>query len=364
MIDAVAYYPIYLFIVTIMSLSVYSRYSHRVYDTGLLNRRSRDNGGMFLLMLFLILFIGFRPQSKVFVDMMNYIENYHTFFENTPFEWNWLTDNLIFDNYLAFVGSQNLGTTFFFVTIAAVYFGCAYWGIRRLFPQDTAIAYLTFLGAFSTFSYGTNGIKAGAAASLFILALSYYRNWKVCIPLLIITLGFHHSMTMPIVAFVLSVLWKNPKHFFWGWFFSLCCAFAHVSFFQELFAGMTDESGAGYLTSGGEDWGGKSGFRLDFVLYSSMPVLVGYYAIYKHKIESRTYSILLKVYLTTNAIWMLCMYASFTNRIAYLSWLLYPIVLIYPFLNEEWGKNKYRIASKVFICHLAFTLFMQIIYYS
>lgn len=363
MIDAVVYSSIYYFVVTIISLFVYSQYLHRTSDTVSFNNK-RGNGGMFLLMLLLILFIGFRPQSYVFVDMMNYIQNYYAFLVNVPFHWDSNTENFLFDNYFAFVGSQNLGTTFFFVTIAAVYFGCAYWGIRRLFPNDTAIAYLTFLGAFSTFSYGTNGIKAGAAASLFILALAYYRNWKVCIPMLVITLGFHHSMTMPIAAFVLAVVWKNPKHFFWGWLFCLLCAFVHFSFFQELFAEFTDESGARYLTSGGEDWGGESGFRLDFVLYSSMPVLVGYYAIYKHKIESRTYSILLKVYLTTNAIWMLCMYASFTNRIAYISLSLYPIVLIYPLLNEDWGINKYRVASKIFIAHLAFTLFMQIVYYS
>ena len=364
MIVASVYNSIYLLIVTILSLFVYSQYSHRNTNIVSINNPKKvNNVGLFLLVIFLILFIGFRPQCYVFVDMMNYIQNYHAFLENVPFNWDANAENFLFDNYFAFVGSQNLGTTFFFVTIAAIYFGCAYWGIRRLFLRDTAIAYLAFLGAFSTFSYGTNGIKAGAAASLFILALSYYRNWKIFIPLLIITLGFHHSMTMPIAAFVLSVLWKNPKHFFWGWLFSLCCALAHVSFFQELFAGLTDESGAAYLTASGTDWGGNNGFRINFVLYSAMPVLVGYYAIFKHKIKSRMYNLLLKVYLTTNAIWMLCMYASFTNRIAYISWSLYPIILIYPLLNEEWGNKKYHVVSKIFIAHLAFTLFMVIVYY-
>ena len=60
---------------------------------------------------------------------------------------------------------------------------------------------------------------------------------------------------------------------------------------------------------------------------------------------------------------MLCMYANFTNRIAYLSWFLYPIVLIYPYLNEDWGVNKYKIFSMVVFLHLSFTLFMSVIYY-
>ena len=126
---------------------------------------------------------------------------------------------------------------------------------------------------------------------------------------------------------------------------------------------MTDDQGAGYLNSVGQDWSGKSGFRIDFVLYSFMPVLVGYYAIFKKQIQSPLYEVLLKVYLLVNGVWMLCMYAAFTNRIAYLSWSLYPILLLYPFLNEEWGENQFQIGAKVFMCHLGFTLFMSFIYY-
>lgn len=362
MIEAKAYSFFYLLLVSIYSIMLYVKYS-RKQETNVFVYKDEPIGKLPIFMAFLILFIGLRPESYVFVDMMNYIETYHAFYENTQFVWDWTTENFIFDNIFAYIGSRNLGTSFFFVIIAAIYFGCAYWGIRRLFPRDTAIAYLTFLSAFSTFSYATNGIKAGAAASLFILALSYYRKWIICVPLLIITLGFHHSMIMPIAAFVLTMLVKNPKQFFWGWLFCLICAVAHVSFFLQLFAGLADEKAASYLNSTNTDWGGKSGFRIDFVLYSAMPVLVGYYAIYKHKIKSKVYDLLLKIYLTTNGIWMLCMYAEFTNRIAYLSWSIYPLVLIFPILEIGWGNRHYKTVANVFFAHLAFTLFMEILYY-
>lgn len=363
MIDAKIYIVVYLLLVSIYSFSIYAEYSRRKNIDATAANRETTIGFLPIFVAFLILFIGLRPESYVFVDMMNYIQYYHLFYENMPFTWDWTTENFIFDNILAFIGSQSLGTTFFFVVIAAIYFGCAYWGIKRLFPRNTTMAYLAFLGAFSTFSYATNGIKAGAAASLFILAVSYYRNLLMCVPLLIVTLGFHHSMTMPIAAFVLALLWKNPKHFFWGWLFCLACAVAHISFFQQLFAGFTDEHGAGYLNSIDTDWGGKTGFRLDFILYSAMPVLVGYYAIYKKKLQSKTYATLLKIYLTTNGVWMLCMYAAFTNRIAYLSWSIYPLVLIYPLLEADWGVRHYVTVARVFMAHLAFTLFMVFVYY-
>ena len=79
---------------------------------------------------------------------------------------------------------------------------------------------------------------------------------------------------------------------------------------------------------------------------------------------SNLYKNLLNLYLCLNGIWMLCMYAAFTNRIAYLSWFLYPIVLVYPFLQEDWGKGRYRTFSMVMLGHLGFTLFMSIVYYA
>ena len=95
-----------------------------------------------------------------------------------------------------------------------------------------------------------------------------------------------------------------------------------------------------------------------------MPVIVGWYALVKKKLQvSDLYKKLLSLYLCLNGVWMLCMYAEFTNRIAYLSWFLYPIVLIYPFLNEQWGRDRYKKFGLVMLGHLGFTLFMNVIYY-
>lgn len=364
MISAASYIPVYYIVVAIISLAVYFRYagvapSYSNVEEGVFPSSSLTVGVMAIAVA---IFIGCRPNSYIFVDMVNTIGNYRAFYEGVPFQWNSDTDNLIYDNFLAWTGSQRLGTEFFFTVIAVIYFGCTYLGVRRLFPNHTALAYLAFLGAFSTFSYATNGVKAGSAAAVFIWAISYYKQWMFCLPLLLLSYGLHHSMLMPVVAFLFSAYWKNTKHFFVGWLFCFVCAAAHITFFQELFAGMTDDTGADYLNAVDSDWGGKSGFRLDFVLYSVMPILIGYYAIYKRNIQSALYEVLLKTYLLTNGVWMLCMYAAFTNRIAYLSWNIYPIVLLFPLLNEEWGEGQYMLAAKVFMLHLAFTLFMTFVY--
>lgn len=363
MIPAVFYQFFYLLFVAIITLVVASKYNVSA-NTTQFNYLEKETS-VWLIVLFMVLFIGFRPLDMLFVDMGHYAEMYMRVYDGIAMNFSLTTDNIIFDNLLAWWGSVRLGYTSFFVFIALIYFGCAYLGIRRLFPTHKLAAYLVFLAAFSTFSYGTNGIKAGAAASIFIWAMGYRDNMKICIPLVLLSWGFHHSMQLPVAAFILTWFYKSPKVYYYTWAFCMLMALMHVGAFASLFASYSDERGAGYLTSvnGGME-GTKGGFRIDFIIYSAIPILIGYIMEMKRKIQvSPLYRDIIHLYICINGIWMLCMYAEFTNRIAYLSWFLYPIVLIYPFLCENWGSDKYMMFGRVMRLHLGFTIFMNMIYY-
>lgn len=55
---------------------------------------------------------------------------------------------------------------------------------------------------------------------------------------------------------------------------------------------------------------------------------------------------------------------SFSNRFAYLSWFLYPIVLAYPcFEMNIWNQSQGKIATNILLLNVFFTAFMQFIYY-
>ena len=79
--------------------------------------------------------------------------------------------------------------------------------------------------------------------------------------------------------------------------------------------------------------------------------------------HSDTYNFLYCVYTLTNSVWILCLYASFTNRIAYLSWLMLPIVLIYPFFDYWFEPRQYKALNSVAWGHIGFTIFMSMFYY-
>lgn len=368
------YQYLLLLIATIGTFIITDKYKVARFNYSLANR-SRSNTVALLLCIFFTLLIGLRPMgpglSGMWADSANY--NYvYNMREGMPFIFNPLTDNIIWDNLFTFWASKSFGITSLFLLSDAIYFGCTYLACKKWFPHDTAIAYLVFLGAFSTYSYSYNGVKAGIAGAIFLLGLAYYDKKWLSMALVLMSWGFHHSMTLPVAAYILTLFFKNPKWYFYGWGFCVLCSIFHVNFFASLFANLSnDEVAAEYLLGTGNDYDYITGFRPDFLLYSVMPVLIGYKIVMKKKLKvSRLYSALLHMYLCTNGVWCLCMYASYTNRIAYLSWFMYPFVLIYPFLKEDLrgmlmlkSTNQYVQLSKVAKYHLYFTLFMELIFY-
>lgn len=364
--SASLYQPFYLILVTILSFFAMKNYA----KWGRLQFYYKDysyKAFALFICIFLTLFIGFRPvNASFFVDMAGYEFIYYLEYYGAPFYFDWDTNNFIWDNLEAWMGSQMIDVDYFFLLIAFIYFFCMLWGCMKLFPKDSFLAFVVYLGAFSTFSYGTNGIKAGAAASLFLVALGFYSKDNMinkCIAglFLWLSLGFHHAMIAPIVAFVIAHFYKNPKIYLYGWCFCLLMAALHITFFMTFFTSYTDEHGAEYLQD--QERNNVSGFRPDFYFYSAIPIVVGYYLIVKEKINSNLYQFLWCVYTLTNGVFLLCTYGSFINRIAYLSWLMFPFVLLYPFVNIFWSNLQNQYLKYVVYGHLAFTLFMFFIYY-
>ena len=355
------YQYIYLIIVILLTVSAMSQYNG-MSNQGFENHNKANVGSLFVVVVFFILTIGFRPISSVFVDMANYNAEYYTLLYGNSFEYDWKADNFLFDNLFAWMGSLMLDIRLFFLLIAVIYFGCAAHACRKIFPNDALLAFVVFLGALSTFSYGTNGIKAGAAASILLLALAYREKKVHAIVFLMTSLGFHHSMLVPVVAYGMAYFYKKPKAYLWAWIVCLLLAAAHVTFFMSLFSGYTDEHGAEYLVVDSFEKD-VTGFRPDFILYSAVPIFLGFYLMVKKRIKSDYFNFLWCVYTATNCVFLLCTYGSFINRIAYLSWLMYPIVLLYPFINISWSINQKKYLKQAVYYHLLFTVFMVFIYY-
>lgn len=360
------YSTIYNILITLLSLFVFAQYSaypvSHIHSNG-----NRLSFSVFFLTLFLVMFVGTRPLSgRYFGDTSGYVYMWN-FNEGSYLQFTWNTTNKIFDNLFFFLLNSDVNIYVFFVIMAFIYFVGIAGACSKMFPNDKLAAFLVYLGALSTFSYATNGLKSGAAASFFLVALAFYekRQWLWTLIFIFLSWGFHHSMVLPVIAFVVCLFVRNPRWYFLFWGFCFFIALFHITFFQHFFAGFSNDQAVHYLIGNGENvrLDILGGFRIDFILYSAAPIVFGWYGVQRKKLKfSSNYIFLLNLYTLINAIWMLCMYAEFTNRISYLSWLLLPIVLIYPFLKENWGNRQHQTFQWVAFGHLAFTLFMSYIY--
>lgn len=255
-----------------------------------------------------------------------------------------------------------MSINWFFFIIAVIYICCSLWALRRIFPNNVWVAFLLFIGAFSFFAYGTNGLRNGIAASLFLLGLSYANKKWLSLIVMVVAVGMHKAMLLPLFAFICSLFYRNTKFYIVLWLITIPVSLLSGGFWENLFGGLGFDDRLEFLTDTTYDYlFSRTGFRWDFLLYSSIPIVVGYYVVFKRNLNSVLYSYLLNTYIISNAFWILVIDSSSSNRFAYLSWFLYPVVLLYPFLKFPLWKNQYEKVALVLVLHFGFSYFMWLI---
>ncbi len=235
---------------------------------------------------------------------------------------------------------------------------------RKYFGQYWFFAMFLFLGSFSFWTYGVNGLRNGLGTSFFILGLYFYHKklWMYAC----FALGFfmHASIVIPIAAFIASGLYKNPKIYIYIWLASIPLSLiggnAWAGFFGSL--GFEDRT-AGYLTNSENNLEQfeQTGFRWDFLLYSASAVFAGWYFIFKKNIKDPFYTHLFGMYCIANAFWILVITAAFSNRFAYLSWFLMPAVIAFPMFRYKMWKDQYKTFGVILMLYFLFTYFMNVI---
>lgn len=360
MIPAQYYFPIFLHIVLLLSFFQYVS-CVRMNNLRLLYAR-KSNVFVTLLTVLFILIVGLRPVSFAFGDTGNYAQIYYLFqagyrvYDSSSPEW-------LFD-WLMAQCAPIMDVKGFFLIVEIGYAGLMYWACRRLIPNNLLLAMLFCFGAFSFFTFGTNGIRNGLACSFVLLALSFVGGNKrekiIAGALCFAAYHIHHSTVLPILCMVVSLFYKNTKMIYLFWFGSIVISAVAGGAMESLFTGLGfDDRLDNYLTDREDDYlFSHTGFRWDFLLYSAMPIWLGWYVVMKRKIYNRTYLLLLHTYIMSNAFWVMLIRAAYSNRFAYLSWFMYPIVLAYPLLVLPVWDKQGRNVGRILVLHALFTYFM------
>lgn len=363
--DPSLYYPVYIY--SLLFLTIGYAVSISKYGTSLIQRNT--NQPLVLIYIFLfVLVVGLRPISGTyFGDTSNYAGLYNLFVNGivsyNPESREW------FFNWLMYQCSQVIDVHGFFLLVEILYVLPVLWACRKLIPNHALLMFLVCMGAFSFFSYGTNGIRNGMACSLIIATLACVHGnliQKIIGGVLaFLAYNIHHTTALPIVCILVTFFVKDTRLILGWWIASIFLSLVAGGPIEAFFTGLGfDDRMEGYSSANADaTLFSSTGFRWDFLLYSAMPILLGYYVVIKRKIWNKNYLLLLHTYILCNSFWVMMIRASYSNRFAYLSWFLYALVLIYPCLKLPIWKDQGKKTALIILGHLGFTLFMYLIYY-
>lgn len=282
-----------------------------------------------LLVLVVILCIAFFPE-ELSTDKFRYVRGYYWALNGSWVEfrdYGWV----LYNHYCGIVFGTNIDC--FFALTAILYVGSYYIWARNTFPKRYIAYFLVMsIGCLGFSNYGTNVIRAGLALSILIVAANIRIKWYYKLLLIVVSLSFHKSMIIPVVAFLGAKSIKSEKAAGLIWLGCLLVSAMNVGL-GPLFetVGFVDERVENYYSSIGEEEGGyNKGFRVDFLFYSMIPIVIAIYYLFYKKIKDAKYIFVFKMYLYSNAIWLLVIRMAYTDRIAYFSWFLIPFLCLYP----------------------------------
>lgn len=323
------------------------------------------NNTSYTVLLYAVLYIfviGFRPVSIAFGDMTVYAKGFRDF--SGMVEMKAFNRDSLFYTFM-WLCSHVMSVRWFFFIVEIIYVVPIIIACHRLFYRNSDIGLLFCLSAFSFFSYSVNGLRNGIALSLVFLAITFIQgnilDKIICGIISFFAISMHASAALPVVCMLIACIIKKPRFLFYFWASSIIISLIGGNTVANLFASLGfDDRITDYIHPDvEEDLYTVNGFRWDFLLYSAAPILLGWYIIVKRKIIDSTYFLLLGTYILANAFWIMVIRAEFSNRFAYLSWFLYPIVLAYPLLKLKiWPKTQGRKAAVIMAAHYAFTFIM------
>ena len=211
--------------------------------------------------------------------------------------------------------SQIMGVQGFYLLSAILYVGLPYLTFKKWFGQYAFFALAAFVTAMSFWSYGINTMRNGLAAAIFIFALGFRDKRWMSYALMLLAVTFHKSMLLPLLAYITTVFYTNTKILVLFWLGCIPLSLIIGQDLETLVGGIftsdtviADERALTYFSGQDTNLYTDQRFRIDFVVYSAIPIALAYWQIFRKR---------------------------YKINVAIISWFLMPIILIYPFLEKQ-----------------------------
>lgn len=321
-----------------------------------------------LLGIVIAMLFGFRPiTSGQYGDTLIYAFTYENIINDyVSFS---LTEEWAWHDLMFFCKSCGLSASHFFIIVSSLYVLFTFLICYYLFPRGIWISFLFFIASFSFYAYGTNGIRNGLSCHLILITLPFFfskKNVKVllsCVAM-IIAIGLHRSSYLIVLCMILAKVLKGNVNMalkIWGASILISLITGHIVGDFLWGMGLFDEKSNYFMEASARESASEfsqTGFRWDFLLYGAIPVFEIWYFKNKRKFEDGFYDFIATTYLLCNSFWILVIRAAFSNRFAYLSWFLYPLIIVYPFIRFKVNPYQNRYLALILLLYSSFTILM------
>lgn len=349
------------FLVTGMIVIVYDLNLVILSNTPLPNTDKKGNIWLpFLLATFLTLWFGFRNYNLyIYGDSYFYAHSYNiidisNIGDGAGIDWSseW---------FFSLIGVTfrllDISTKHYFTFLAFLYIFSVLWASRLYCPGRPMLAFLFIISSFSFLPFGLNGLRNGIACHLCLLAIALYLDDKRITAGIIafLILGIHRSIMLPIAAGIAAVtVIRNPRTALIIWLASIPFSLLLGDSLSNLIMSIGFDDRMTQYAGGslrGINHFSATGFRWDYVAYSSLPIAFYCYVNLWKGLRDGWYNVIATIYMLSNAFWIIVIRAEFSNRFAYLSWFLMPIMIAYPLANMkvvEWQSGLSAIMLTVY----------------
>ncbi|WP_375604961.1 EpsG family protein [Flavobacterium davisii] len=281
--------------------------------------------------IFIIMLIAFRPIGENgFTDTLMYMK----WFDNSR-EGFVLHKDIGFD-FLIYCCAQTGSYRALFFMCSLISFVFLIWICYTIANDKWFLMFLVFLVSIYFWNHQVFTIRQGMA-SIFFIAGVLHRNNLLKIFLILLAVSFHISFLMPLIVYVLVLLFQNTIVYLIFWFLVIILSMLGKMFFFGEIVNFFLSERISYYIKPLYDSDKEVIFRWDVIIYSFVFIVIGIFYNYKfYHNQEKEYGIFLNIFLLTNSIFLLVVPFSsdFAHRFAYLSWFIIPLIVFFPLFKS------------------------------
>lgn len=207
-----------------------------------------------------------------------------------------------------------------------VFFAFLYVFLIALFAirseYDILLVWLLFVVSFVFIDLGMNLVKAGIATAIALNGFQIRRRFRRNV-VFVLASAFHISALLYILVDLLADRVKASQAYLGFFCATILLYFGMFKQFIPIIGDNIVQGDSSILRYAlAENFNYRTGFRLDFIIFSFLPVV--YIFLFKKAVVNQR---LLVVYLLLNIVFISLMDFPFSNRIGYFAWIMHAILL-------------------------------------